>query len=94
MVITAGAVIGPVLAGGAIGLTGNARPVVVILKVPVRADLQTDGQIGHVQVRRGAGQAAVLAGTGTGFARFVTRPTDATLVGEATRWTSANASIV
>lgn len=92
--VTACAVVRSVLAGCTVGLTWHTRTVVVIFIVSIRADLQAHGQIGNVQMGRGAGQTTILAGSGARFAGLVARPANATLVGEASRRTPAYTGII
>lgn len=92
--ITACTVIGPILAGGTVCFTRHTCSIIVIFVVSLWANLQTDGQIGNVQMGRGARQTAVLAGAGTRFTRLMTGPADTSLVREASWWTPTYAGIV
>lgn len=62
------------------------------LVISVGTDLEADGQVGDVQMGGGACQATVLAGAGTRLTGLVAGPTDAALVREAARRTTAYAS--
>lgn len=92
--ITAGTVVRSVLTGCTVGFAWHTRAVVVIFIVPIWANLQADGQIGNVQMGRGTGQTTILAGSSARFAGFVARPTNATLIGETSRWAATDTGII
>lgn len=92
--ITAGTIVRSILAGCTVGFAWHTRTVVVILIVSVRADLQAYGQIGNIEMSRGAGQTTILSGSGARFAGLVARPANTALVGEASRGAPTHTGII
>lgn len=92
--ITAGTIVRSVLTGCTVGFAWHTRTVVVILVVAIRADLQADGQIGNVEMGRGARQTTILSGSGARFAGLMARPANAALIGEAPRGTPTHTGII